>query len=328
MHEAIDFDHVQFVDFCKYDDRYFRVINSFMGGCVLMVGEWRDPETNRTYGFPTICDIPRACNESSYWGHGWHGSEAAKLSILLQDKAYNITALSGAVNCGFEMDLAQKKISLALRGPNNTTNSLEIAIPFEFLVGDYVIMVNGEPATYTIRKPSMTDIPDTSGYGQHRAKYYDTGLFERIMELINAGVTRDFGLVFFGGDKDQTVEVLKKHNATNISKGERLSFVTASIPVREIPKIMAYDFVGIIGFGGSRGIESTEPENVITVTFSFPDEPVNNLSEAEIEIVGEEVIPEFGSSIAGLIGAISIAGVAIFVRLFALEKKWSNAQFT
>jgi len=36
--------------------------------------------------------------------------------------------------------------------------------------------------------------------------------------------------------------------------------------------------------------------------------------------VGEEVIPEFGSSIAVLIGAISIAGVAIIVKLFALQK--------
>jgi len=318
--EAINFDDMQFVDFCKYDDRYFRVINSFMGGCVEAIGTWRDPETNRTYGFPTPCDVPRPCEESSYWGGGWYGAEAAKLSILHEGRMYNVTALSSAVNCGFEMDLAQKKISVALRGISNTTNSLEIAIPYEFLVGDYAITVNGEPVTYTIRKPSLSDIPDTSSYDLHRAKYYDTGLFERIMELINAGVTREFSLIFFGGDKDQTVEILKQHNATNISKGERLSFVVASVPVREIPKIMAYDFVGIIGFGAGRGIESSEPESIITIMFTFPDEPVNKLSEARVEIVGEEVIPEFGSSIAVLIGAISIAGVAIIVKLFALQK--------
>ena len=99
-----------------------------------------------------------------------------------------------------------------------------------------------------------------------------------------------------------------------------MSFVVASVPVREIPKIMAYDFVGIIGFGAGRGIESSEPESIITIMFTFPDEPVNKLSEARVEIVGEEVIPEFGSSIAVLIGAISIAGVAIIVKLFALQK--------
>jgi hypothetical protein len=304
--ESVDSNHSQFIEVCRLDDgRNFRIIRAFYGGCIEAEGAWRDPITNRTYTFPDPCSPPTTC------AHTPQFAEAAVLTVNHKGSSHNITALSTGLNCEFDMDIPQNKITMALSGRSNSTSFVEVAIPYQFLLGNYTVLVNGNISRFVVREPSLGDIPDTSKYEEHRAKYYDSGSFERIIALINSGVTRSINIIFYGGDKDRTVELLGQYNVTNISKGNNLSFVIADVPVRAIPEIVAHDYVGVIGFGSTTGIETSVPETIIRSNFTFP-ESASGKSDVRVEIIGTQVVPEFPLHYASLL-IIPFATVALML---------------
>jgi hypothetical protein len=304
--ESIDSNHSQFIEVCRLDDgRNFRVIQAFYGGCAEVIGVWRDPETNKTYTFPDPCSPPTTC------AHTPRFTEAAVLTVNHKGSSHNITALSTGLNCEFAMVIPQKKITMTLSGRSNSTSFVEVAIPYQFLLGNYTVLVNGNISRFVVREPSLGEIPDTSKYEEQRAKYYDSGSFERIMSLINAGVTRSINIIFYGGDKDRTVELLEQYNVTNISKGNNLSFVIADVPVRAIPEIVAHDYVGVIGFGSTTGIESSVPETIIRSNFTFPAS-ASGKSDVRVEIIGTQVVPEFPLHYASLL-VVPLAAVTLIL---------------
>ena len=81
---------------------------------------------------------------------------------------------------------------------------------------------------------------------------FDTGLFDRIGEMLNANVTGSYSVLLIVSDADkQAVEqiLVDCHSATNVVTARSLSFVTASVPLGEIWALSAYDEVRRIGAG-------------------------------------------------------------------------------
>jgi len=75
-------------------------------------------------------------------------------------------------------------------------------------------------------------------------------LYGHILDLIEQGETREYDLIFYNTDADLLEDALKEnHGVTKFSKGSYLSFITASVPVQEIPEVASYNFVGQIDDG-------------------------------------------------------------------------------
>jgi len=75
-------------------------------------------------------------------------------------------------------------------------------------------------------------------------------LYGHILDLIEQGETREYDLIFYNTDADLLEDVLREnHGVTKFSKGSYLSFITASVPVQEIPKLANYNFIGEINDG-------------------------------------------------------------------------------
>jgi len=75
-------------------------------------------------------------------------------------------------------------------------------------------------------------------------------LYGHILDLIEKGETREYDLIFYNTDADLLEDILREnHGVTKFNKGSYLSFITASVPVNEIPKVANYNFVGQINDG-------------------------------------------------------------------------------
>jgi hypothetical protein len=86
-------------------------------------------------------------------------------------------------------------------------------------------------------------------------KFDDDVFYGKILSMIELGEPRSYGIIMIVADqnKDKVENLLKtKHNATGIGVGQRLSFVTAQVPVQEIPKLADYDIIARIGDGEER----------------------------------------------------------------------------
>jgi hypothetical protein len=84
---------------------------------------------------------------------------------------------------------------------------------------------------------------------------FESGFYDKVLCLINYGETRSYSVIIIVADKnkDLLVEKLKAElGATNVVKGQSLSFVGASIPIKNIPKLASYDYVIMIGDGESK----------------------------------------------------------------------------
>ncbi len=81
---------------------------------------------------------------------------------------------------------------------------------------------------------------------------FDSGLFDRIGEMLEANVTGSYSVLLIVSDVDKRAveQILTDcHGAKDVGAGETLSFVTASVPLGEIPTLSAYDEVQRIGAG-------------------------------------------------------------------------------
>lgn len=89
-------------------------------------------------------------------------------------------------------------------------------------------------------------------YSNSNDKKFDSGLLDKVFALIDIGETRDYSVIMWVSDenKDQVVAILTDcHGASNVFKADRLSFVTANVPLYEIPKLSGYGMIGKIGKG-------------------------------------------------------------------------------
>jgi hypothetical protein len=78
---------------------------------------------------------------------------------------------------------------------------------------------------------------------------------DRINCMIEHGETRQYGVIIIVADenKDLLIKTLTEdHGVKEYGRGKALSFVTANVPIQEIPKLGQYDFVGIIGDGEAK----------------------------------------------------------------------------
>ena len=102
---------------------------------------------------------------------------------------------------------------------------------------------------------------------------FETDFYEKINNVINTKITLSdtfteleyYGIVILVnnvnnfGSYDENISQQNKndledlliniHGAKDVVKGQNLSYVTAYIPIQEIPKLSFYDFVHIIGDG-------------------------------------------------------------------------------
>ena len=81
---------------------------------------------------------------------------------------------------------------------------------------------------------------------------FDPGLFERIGKMLNANVTNSYSVLLTVSDgENQAVEqiLVGCHGATDVVATGSPSFVTAGVPLVEIPTLSAYDEVRQIGAG-------------------------------------------------------------------------------
>jgi len=86
---------------------------------------------------------------------------------------------------------------------------------------------------------------------------FDSGLYEKIRDLLKAGETRHYSIIIWVadiGDVKQKKDMLEcalinNHGAKDVYKGQALSFVVADVPLEEIPKVAWYRFVDAIGDG-------------------------------------------------------------------------------
>jgi len=82
-------------------------------------------------------------------------------------------------------------------------------------------------------------------------KFDGNSFYGTILDLVEKDPTREVAILIITGDKDGVEDVLRKnHGVTKIGKGQILSFVTAKVQAKEIPKIADYTFVHKIGAGG------------------------------------------------------------------------------
>ena len=117
---------------------------------------------------------------------------------------------------------------------------------------NFIVKIIGNATEYDSSRLKPSEIllisPDDT-----RVKKFDSDVFYgKILSLIKLGETRSYGIIMIVSDQNKiTVEdILKtKHHATNVFAGERLSFVTAQVPLQEIPKLADYDVISLIGDG-------------------------------------------------------------------------------
>jgi hypothetical protein len=114
-----------------------------------------------------------------------------------------------------------------------------------------------------IQNASFSVAPDNTP--QDKKQKFDQGFYEKIHDKINAGETREYNVIVYvkkltvnGEDakivakknKDKLEDVMIKiHKAKNKYKAQVLSFVSASVPLKEIPRLADYDYVAEIGDG-------------------------------------------------------------------------------
>jgi hypothetical protein len=98
---------------------------------------------------------------------------------------------------------------------------------------------------------------------------FEPGFYKKIRDMRNAGETREYSVIFMvkkadgiGVNAKMVAEINKNnledalthiHSATNVKQTKILSFVTARVPLAEIPKIASYDYVVGIGDGELKG---------------------------------------------------------------------------
>lgn len=115
----------------------------------------------------------------------------------------------------------------------------------------------------SIQNASFSVAPDNTP--QDKKQKFDQGFYEKIHDKINAGETREYNVIVYvkkipvnGEDakivakknKDKLEDVMIKiHKAKNKYKAQVLSFVSASVPLKEIPRLADYDYVAEIGDG-------------------------------------------------------------------------------
>jgi hypothetical protein len=113
---------------------------------------------------------------------------------------------------------------------------------------------------------------DTSEVSKNITKL-ERGFYDRIVCLMDNGIDRKYSVMIIvprdsenktvaQENKILLIEALEnKHNAENVNAGTILSFVTAEVPIREILKLVDYEFVGIICDGEKSGHLANEINN-------------------------------------------------------------------
>lgn len=120
-----------------------------------------------------------------------------------------------------------------------------------------------------VQNSSFSVIPDTKPQEPDSKVKFDLGFYEKVLDMINAGETREHTVIVYvkkapmnGEDaklvakknKDKLEDaMIKIHRAKNVYKAQILSFVVASVPIQEILKLAEYDFVLRIGDGELKG---------------------------------------------------------------------------
>lgn len=93
----------------------------------------------------------------------------------------------------------------------------------------------------------------------NRIRPFEPGFYEKVSCLIDYGETRPYSVIIIVAEqnKDLLIERLKlDHGATQVVRGLQLSFVTAKIPITEIPNLANYDFIILVA-DGERKLQPT-----------------------------------------------------------------------
>lgn len=88
---------------------------------------------------------------------------------------------------------------------------------------------------------------------------FEPGFYDKVSCLIEYGETRSYSVIIIVAEqnKDLLIERLKlDHGATQVVRGLQLSFVTAKIPINEIPNLANYDFIILVA-DGERKLQPT-----------------------------------------------------------------------
>lgn len=124
----------------------------------------------------------------------------------------------------------------------------------------FVLIVTVQNSSYSVPPDNTPPEPDS-------IRKYDRGFYEKISTLIDKGKTHEYEVIILvkktpegnldaksvaKKNKDNlAVALTKNHNVKNLYKAQILSFITASVPIPEIPKLADYDYVFGIGDGES-----------------------------------------------------------------------------
>ena len=116
------------------------------------------------------------------------------------------------------------------------------------------------------REAAPHAVPAGSGSCVNRniiAGKIDPGLLDQIRSLMDANVTRTYSVLLFTAEshKSTVTEILTEcHGATDIVPGKALSFVTARVPLGEIPYLSAHGEIRAIGAGELFEVPASLPE--------------------------------------------------------------------
>ena len=121
-----------------------------------------------------------------------------------------------------------------------------VVFPENASIGEYHLQVEDEFGN----NQSMTIIVTSDK--NNRIKKFDGQFYEKVISMIESGENRHYSTIIIVPDEGK--QLLQKlledvHNAKNVSRGEVLSFVTANIPIQEIPELADYEFIIRIGDG-------------------------------------------------------------------------------
>jgi hypothetical protein len=304
---------------CKlHEDVYFLIAPAYHGICPEIVGQWTDPVTGIEYMVPTPCDVPRSCDpEQSHNIFRIDALEVSRIQVFdSTGNQHNLTSKVNGITCGVNFSFESKKLELLVKGVPNTETHLEVDVPVRLLSGNYSMLVDGVSVPFKIVLPSLNDIPDTASLEQYRLKFASEQQFDRMIELIEKGYTKSYGVTFFVTDEIAAADAVKSAGGTVIY-GANNTDMAANVPIRGIAVLGEHYAIDNIRIDGTLLRDDVQEVALIESTFSFPDEP-SPLAERRIELIGTSVVPEFPVGVFGV-------ATALLVTLI-LTTRWSIRQ--